>query len=97
VEYTVSWDSSVGIATKLWAGQQKSWGLTPGRGKRFFLFSVTSRLALGPTQPPVQWVLEAVSPRVKQQGHEADHSSPSSAMVKNGGATPPLPHGTAGA
>jgi hypothetical protein len=26
-----------------------------------------------------------------QQGHEADHSPPSSAEVKNGGATPPLP------
>jgi hypothetical protein len=29
---------------------------------------------------------------VKCQGHEADHSPPSSAEVKKGGATPPLPH-----
>jgi hypothetical protein len=28
---------------------------------------------------------------VKWQGHEADHSTPSSAEVKNGGAIPPLP------
>jgi hypothetical protein len=28
---------------------------------------------------------------VKRPGHEADHSPPSSAEVKNGGAIPPLP------
>jgi hypothetical protein len=47
-----------------------------------FLFDTMSRLTLGPTQPPVQWVLEVLSLRVKQPGHEADHSSPSSAKVK---------------
>jgi hypothetical protein len=31
-------------------------------------------------------------PEVKRQGREADHSPPSSAEVKNGGAIPPLPH-----
>jgi hypothetical protein len=46
-----------------------------------------SRLALGPTQPSIQWV-----PGVKWQGREADHSPPSNAEVKNGGAIPPLPH-----
>jgi len=34
-----------------------------------------SRLAVGPTQPPIQWMLGAE--------HEADHSPPSSAKVKN--------------
>jgi hypothetical protein len=29
---------------------------------------------------------------VKRPGSEADHSPPSSAEVKNGGAMPPLPH-----
>jgi hypothetical protein len=29
---------------------------------------------------------------VKRPGHEADHSPPSNAMAKNGGAIPPLPH-----
>jgi hypothetical protein len=41
-----------------------------------------SRPALGPTQPPIQWVPGAFSLGVKQPGHEADHSSPSSAKVK---------------
>jgi hypothetical protein len=42
-----------------------------------------SRLALGPTQPPIQWVPGALSPGVKWPGHEADYSPPSSAEVKN--------------
>lgn len=47
-----NWDSFVGIVTR--------WGrmicdLNPSRGKS--VFSKTSRLALGPIQPSVQWVL----------------------------------------
>jgi hypothetical protein len=42
-----------------------------------------SRTALGPTQPPIQWVPEALSLGVKRLGREADHSPPSSAEVKN--------------
>jgi hypothetical protein len=38
--------------------------------------------ALGSTQPCIQWVLGAVSLGVKQLGHEADHSYPSSAEVE---------------
>jgi hypothetical protein len=34
----------------------------------------------------------ALSPRLKRPGREADHSPPSSAEVKNGGAIPPLPY-----
>jgi hypothetical protein len=51
-----------------------------------------SKLALGPAQPPVQWIPLTVSFGLKWQGCEADHSLPSSAEVKNGGALPPLPH-----
>jgi hypothetical protein len=71
-----SWDSSVSIATSY--------------GMEIFLFSTTSRLALGITQPLIQWVLEALSPGVKRLGH-AHRSPPSSSEVKNGGAIPPLP------
>jgi hypothetical protein len=41
---------------------------------------------------PQTEVPEAVSSEVKRQGHEADHSLPPSAEVKNGGAILPLPH-----
>jgi len=39
-------------------------------------------MAPGPTKPPIQWVLGALSLGVKQQGHEADHSHPSIVEVK---------------
>jgi len=32
-------------------------------GVRIFYFATTSRLALRPTQPPIQWVPGSVSPR----------------------------------
>jgi hypothetical protein len=50
-----------------------------------------ARLALRPTQTPIKWVLGAISPGVKQQGHEANHSTSPTAEVKNDGAIPPLP------
>jgi hypothetical protein len=52
------------------------------------LFCTASRPALGPTQPPTQWVLWALSPTVKR---EADHSPPSSAAVMDGGTMLPFP------
>jgi hypothetical protein len=58
-----------------------------------FLFTTVSRPALGPTQPPIQWVLRALSLWVKWPGREADHSSPSNAEVKNAWrytSTPPI-------
>jgi hypothetical protein len=56
---------------------------SPGRGWKFFLFPTESGPALGPTKPPIQWVLGAVFLGVKLLGHEADHSCPSNAEVKN--------------
>jgi hypothetical protein len=44
----------------------------------------------GPTQPPIQLVRGALSPEIKRQGREADHSLPSTDEVKKVGAT--LPH-----
>jgi hypothetical protein len=62
-----------------------SWGcrvrFLAGAGN-FFLFTTMSRMALRPTKPPIQWVMSSF-PVVKQPGHEADHSPPSSAEVKN--------------
>jgi hypothetical protein len=53
------------------------------RGLGIFLFATASRTALGPTQPPIQWIPGTLSLGVKRQGREADHSLPSSAEVKN--------------
>jgi hypothetical protein len=50
----------------------------------FFLFATASRPTLRPTQPPIQWVVEVLSPRVKRPEREPDYSSTSSADVKNG-------------
>jgi hypothetical protein len=44
------------------------------------------------TQPPIQCIPAAFSLGVKWPGHEADHSPPSNAKVKNDGAIPPFPH-----
>jgi hypothetical protein len=55
-------------------------------------FSTVFRPALGRTQSPSQWVLGALSPGLKRQGREADHSSPSSAEVRSDGSIPSLPY-----
>jgi hypothetical protein len=68
-------DSSVGIATGCGLDGR---GSSPDRVK-IFLFLTMSIQALRPTQPPIQWVPGAISLGVKQPGHEADHSPPSSA------------------
>jgi hypothetical protein len=41
-------------------------GFDPRQGKRIFPLSSVSRPALGPTQPPVQWVPGVFSPGVKR-------------------------------
>jgi len=54
----------------------------------YAMFLISSRcncllLALWPNQLLIQWVPEALNPRVKLLGHETDHPPPSSAKVKN--------------
>jgi hypothetical protein len=80
-------DSAVSIAT--------GYGLD-GRGVRIRfpvgsrIFSTASRPALGPTHPPIQWVLPALSSGVKRPGCETGQS-PSNAEVKNDEVILPLP------
>jgi hypothetical protein len=59
------------------------WGFVSQQQLGTFLLTTMSRPALGPIQPPSQWVPGALFLRVKQPGCEADHSPSSSAEVKN--------------
>jgi hypothetical protein len=68
--YVRSRDSVLGITTGYMLDE-------PGVGVKNFIFSTLSRPALRFTQPPIQLI-----PGVKWPGHEADHSSPTSAEVK---------------
>jgi hypothetical protein len=67
-------------------------------GVRFFAgardFSLLHSVQTGSGVHPASYPNGTVgfSPGVKRQGREADHSPPSSAEVKNGGAIPPLPY-----
>jgi hypothetical protein len=71
--------SSVSVVTRIRAGRS---GFDSSKGEIFFCATV-SRTALGLTQPPIQWVSNALSPKLKRQGREADHSAPPSTVVKN--------------
>jgi hypothetical protein len=73
--------SSVGIALGYGLDDRGSRVRFPA-GVGIFLFTSASRTALGPTQPPIQWVPGALFLGVKRQGREADHSPPSSVDVK---------------
>jgi hypothetical protein len=73
-------DSSVGVVTGYGLHDR---GSNPG---------TVSRLALGATQLPVQWVPRAISTGIKRPRREVDHSHPSTAEVRNGGAIPSLLH-----
>jgi hypothetical protein len=54
----------------------------PPLGSEIFFYSTSSRVALWPIQPPIQWVPWALSPGIKLPGREADHSLPSVAEAK---------------
>jgi hypothetical protein len=81
ISYPGDWrsrDRAVSIAS--------GYGLDNGRvgvgvpvGSRIFS---SPRPVLGPTQPPTQWVLEALSPGVQRTGCEADHALQTSVEVK---------------
>jgi hypothetical protein len=48
-------------------------GFDSRRGLGIFFFSTASGTALGPTQPPIRWVSEALSLGAKRPEREADH------------------------
>jgi hypothetical protein len=43
-----------------YAGRLRGWGSSPGRVKNYYFF-MSSRPTLGSTQPPIEWVPEALS------------------------------------
>jgi len=53
------------------------------QGLGIFLFTIVSRPALGPTQPPMQWVSWALSLGIKRPELGADHSPPFSTESRN--------------
>jgi len=75
------WGNSVSEVTRLWVDGVNNQGEISGRGNNG-TYSPSGPV-LRPTQPPVQWVPGALTPGIKQLGHEADCSPPSSAKVKN--------------
>jgi hypothetical protein len=87
VMFVESWDSSVGTGTDYELGDR---GSILGSGE-IFLF-IAPRQALGPAPNLLFNVYLSLSPGVKWQRREADHSPPSRAEVMIGGAVPPLPH-----
>jgi hypothetical protein len=85
-EQLLTYFSSVGIATGLTAGVR-----FPARARNFVLLhSVQTGSKAHLASYPMS--TGSTFPGVKRSGREADHSLPSSAKVKDGGAMPPLPH-----
>jgi hypothetical protein len=64
---------------------------SPGMEKNFH-FSISHRPALRFTQPSIQRVSWSLSPGVKRQGREADHSPPTSAEGKKAWIYTATPH-----
>ena len=54
-----------------------------GQEHEIFMSSKTSRPALGPTQNLIRWVRRHFFPWVKRSERDGDHSSPSSAELRN--------------
>jgi hypothetical protein len=57
-------------------------GSNVSRGREILLYSKTSRPALGPNHPPVQWVTRTF-PEINRAGPEFSHTLPSSSKVMN--------------
>jgi len=58
-------------------------GFESRQGLGILLFTIESGPAVGPPQPPIQWVSGALSLGLKRPWREADHLPPSSAEVRN--------------
>jgi hypothetical protein len=69
--------------------EQEGWGSIPGRGRRFsLLYSIQTESGAYPASYSMS--TGVLSPEVKRPGTEADHFSPCSVEIKNGGFITPL-------
>jgi hypothetical protein len=78
-------DTLVATVTRLQAGRSDI--RTPAETKLFFFLLRTCRRVLGPTQPPIQWVM-GLSFGCNATQREGNHSPPSSAKDKMSGSIP---------
>jgi hypothetical protein len=78
------------VSDWLRAGRQRGRSSSPGSVKNF-LFSTSSRPAVGSTKFPIQWIPGAFSPGVKRPECEADHLQLVSRSRKCG-SIHPFPH-----
>ena len=72
-------------------GRPRTCELEAWQEQQIFLFPTGTRLALGPTQPPVQWVLAKGTPSsgIKWLRFQADHSH---WWLRMHGSVPPFCH-----
>jgi hypothetical protein len=75
----------------LWAGRLRGWGSSPGRVKNYY-FSMSSRPALGSTQPPIQWVPGALSRGESGRGVKLTTRLQLLPRSRKCGSIHPLPH-----
>jgi hypothetical protein len=74
-------DIAVGIATGCWLGGRLGRSSSPGRGN--FSPLEAAKTGSGATQPPIQWVMEALLLGIKRLRRETEHLSSTSVEVKN--------------
>jgi hypothetical protein len=83
------WENRSRDSVWLQAGRPRGRSSSPGRVKNF-LFSMSSTPSLGSTQPPIQWVLWALSP--PRRGVKLITHLPLVPRSRKCGSIHPLPH-----
>ena len=88
VQKTLEWSRCTALCelTHVWVQVNKllsELSFESRKGKTLLLVRKTSRPALEPAYPRIQWVLGDLSPGLKRLVREANHSPPSSVEMKN--------------
>jgi hypothetical protein len=80
-EFIVSYTENLALPGLATGWTMRVLGFDSRWGLGIFLFTTASRTALEPTQPPIQWVLGALSLGIKRPGREAIHPLPQYAFM----------------